>query len=322
MARATSRSGATALFLLLLHGDERFLVDEKARATLDEWGKELVSDFGLDTLEGAGLASARLQDAVLQAPFLDPYRVVFVRMVPANRAESLTTAVAEIPPTTRLLLTVAGRLSAASKLAKAISAAGGQVEEMQHLKGRALGEWASKRAVERHGLTPAMAAQVVRVSPPDLSIIDSELTKLAAYKASGAKLAPEVVAELLAGGREDEIFRLTDNLLPHPTAQALDIARNLTRGGMQPTSVAYRMARHIALVLEVKARQERGESLQQVQEDMSEHRFVIQKAFDAAQQANPDRLEQALKQIRDYEWEVKSGQVDAELGLDVLLTRL
>ena len=319
MPRATSRAGATAL---LLHGDERFLVDEKARATLDEWGKELVSDFGLDTLEGAGLAAARLQDAVLQAPFLDPYRVVFVRMVPANRAESLAAAMAEIPPTTRLLLTVAGRISAASKLAKAISAAGGQVEEMQHLKGRALGEWASKRAVERHGLTPAMAAQVVRVSPPDLSIIDSELTKLAAYKASGAKLAPEVVAELLAGGREDEIFKLTDNLLPHPTAQALDIARNLTRGGMQPTSVAYRMARHIALVLAVKARQERGESLQQVQEDMSEHRFVVQKAFDAAQQANPDRLEQALKQIRDYEWEVKSGQVDAELGLDVLLTRL
>ena len=319
MPRATSRAGATAL---LLHGDERFLVDEKARATLDEWGKELVSDFGLDTLEGAGLAAARLQDAVLQAPFLDPYRVVFARMVPANRAESLTTAVAEIPPTTRLLLTVAGRISGTNKLAKAISAAGGQVEEMQHLKGRALGEWASKRAVERHGLTPAMAAQVVRVSPPDLSIIDSELTKLAAYKASGAKLAPEVVAELLAGGREDEIFRLTDNLLPHPTAQALDIARNLTRGGMQPTSVAYRMARHIALVLAVKARQERGESLQQVQEDMSEHRFVVQKAFDAAQQANPDRLEQALKQIRDYEWEVKSGQVDAELGLDVLLTRL
>ena len=319
MPRATSRAGATAL---LLHGDERFLVDEKARATLEEWGKELVSDFGLDTLEGAGLAAARLQDAVLQAPFLDPYRVVFVRMVPANRAESLAAAMAEIPPTTRLLLTVAGRISAASKLAKAISTAGGQVEEMQHLKGRALGDWASKRAVERHGLTPAMAAQVVRVSPPDLSIIDSELTKLAAYKASGAKLAPEVVAELLAGGREDEIFRLTDNLLPHPTAQALDIARNLTRGGMQPTSVAYRMARHIALVLAVKARQERGESLQQVQEDMSEHRFVVQKAFDAAQQANPDRLEQALKQIRDYEWEVKSGQVDAELGLDVLLTRL
>ena len=33
----------------------------------------------------------------------------------------------------------------------------------------------------------------------------------------------------------------------------------------------------------------------------------------------PDRLEAALRAIRDYEWEVKSGQVDAELGLDVLL---
>jgi DNA polymerase-3 subunit delta len=319
MPRATSRAGATAL---LLHGEERFLVEEKARTTLDEWGKELISDFGLETLEGTGLNASRLQDAVLQAPFLDPFRVVFVRMIPANRAEGLAAAVAHLPTTTRLLLTVNGRIGATNKLNKAITAAGGSVEEMQHLNRRALTEWASKRATEIYDLTAAIANQVVRVSPPDLNVIDSELNKLAAYKASGAKLTPEVTTQLLAGGREDEIFRLTDNLLPHPTPQALEIARNLTRGGMYPTSVAYRMARHIALVLEVKAKQDRGESLQQVQNAIPEHRFVVQKAFDAAHQADAASLEQALRQIRDYEWEVKSGQVDPELGLDVLLTRL
>lgn len=319
MARGERKGAATAL---LLHGEERFLVDEKARQTVEAWSGDLVSDFGAEVLEGAGLSAPRLQDAVLQAPFLDPYRTVFARMVPANRSEGLAPAVAEIPPTTRLLITVAGRLAASNKLVKAFGAAGGQVEEMQRMKGRALSDWASRRAVEKHGLTPMIAAQVVRVSPPDLSVIDSEMTKIAAYKASGAKLTNEVVTELLAGGREDEIFRLTDNLLPRPNALAMDIARNLTRSGMQPTSVAYRMARHIALVLEVKAKQERGESLSQVQDGMTEHRFVIQKAFDAAQQASPDRLEEALRLIRDYEFEVKSGQVDADLGLDVLLTRL
>jgi len=307
---------------LLLHGDERFLVDERSRATLDQWRQGLLSDFGLETMEGAGLTAARLQDAVLQSPFLDPHRVVFVRMVPANRTEGLAPAVQQVPETTRLLISVAGRLGATSKLAKAITGAGGAVEEHPRMRGRALGDWATRRAVEKHGLTPAQAAHVVRVSPPDLSVIDAELTKLAAYKASGATLTNEVVSELLAGGREDEIFRLTDNLLPRPAPQALVIARNLTRSGLQPTSVAYRMARHYALVLEVKARQERGESLQKVQEAIPEHRFVVQKAFDAAQQAQSDQLEQALKQIRDYEFEVKSGQVDADLGLDVLLTRL
>ena len=321
MPRATSRAAATAT-ALLLHGEERFLVDEKARATLADWSRDLVSDFGLETMEGSGLTAARLQDAVLQAPFLDPYRVVFARGIPPAKAEGLASAVAHIPPTTRLLITVAGRLGATNKLAKAFAAAGGKVEEMPRLVRRALSDWASRRAVEKHGLTPSIAAQVVRVSPPDLGIIDSELTKIAAYKASGAKLTPEVVTELLAGGREDEIFRLTDHLLPHPSAQAFDIARNLTRSGVGGTLIAYRMARHIALVLEVKARQERGESLSQVQSDMTEHNFVIQKAFDAAQQARGDNLEEALRRIRDYEWEVKSGQVDAELGLEVLLARL
>ncbi len=324
MPRASApgtRAGGQAS-ALLLHGDERFLVDERARALVESWKKDLVSDFGLDVMEGQGLAAPRLQDAILQAPFLDPYRVVHVRMVPANRAESLAPAVATIPPTTRLLITVHGRLGPGNKLAKAITAAGGSAEESARLKGRALNDWASRRAQEKHGLPANVAAQVVRATPPDLSVIDAELTKLAAYKASGAPLTQQAIHDLIAGGREDEIFRLTDHLLPSPTPQAFEIARNLARGGSQPTSVAYRMARHYALVLDVKARQERGESLQQVQADLPEHSFVVQKAYDAAQHARTDRLEHALRGIRDFEWEVKSGQIDAELGLDVLLARL
>jgi DNA polymerase III subunit delta len=319
MPRAAASRATT---LVLLHGDERFLIVEAARATIEAWTQDLVSDFGFETLEGTGLTPTRLQDSILQAPFLDPYRAVYARMVLATRAESMAPALDEIPPTTRLLITIAGRLGPGNKLVKAFTAAGGTSQEMQHLKGRALSDWTGRRAAETHGLTAAIAAQVVRVTPPDLSIIDSELSKLAAYKASGSKLTNEAITELLAGGREDEIFKLTDNLLPRPTPQAMQIARNLTRGGLQPTSIAYRMARHVALVLEVRARQERGESLQQVQDAMTEHRFVIQKAFEVAQGADPDRLESALNAIRDYEWEVKSGQVDAELGLDVLLTRL
>jgi DNA polymerase-3 subunit delta len=315
---ATSR----ATTVLLFHGEERFLIDEAARATLDTWKPELVSDFGFDTLEGTGLTPARLQDSILQAPFLDPFRAVYVRMLPAQRAESAASALGEIPSTTRLLITVTGRLSASNKLVKAVTAANGAATEMQHLKGRALSDWTARRAVENHGLTPAIAAQVVRVTTPDLSIIDSELSKLAAYKASGSKLTTEAIIELLAGAREDEIFKLTDNLLPRPSPQAMQIARGLTRNGMQPTTVAYRMARHIALVLQVRARQDRGESLQEVQDGMTEHRFVIQKAYETAKDSNPDRLESALKTIRDYEFEVKSGQIDAELGLDVLLTKL
>jgi len=311
----------TPATILLLHGEERFLVEDKARTTLEAWRSELVSDFGFDRLEGQGLSAARLQDSVLQAPFLDPFRVVAVTMVPAARAEGLASALVEVPTSTKLLITVAGRLGGGNRLAKSVAAAGGKVEEMLHLKGRALSEWAARRATD-HGLSAAVAAQVVRVTPADLKVIDSELSKLAAYKASGSKLTAEVVTELLAGGREDEIFKLTDNLLPHPTPEALKIARGLSSGGMQPTSVAWRMARHVALVLEVRARQDRGESLSDVKSQMAEHPFVVQKAFETARDADPDQLEAVLRAIRDYEWEVKSGQIDPELGLDVLLTRL
>ena len=307
--------------VVLLHGEERFLVEEKARALAADWQKDLVSDFGFEPMEAAGLTAARLQDSVLQAPFLDPFHAIWVRGVVAARAEGLAPALADVPPTTRLLITVAGRLSPGNKLVRAATAAGGKAEESARLKGRALGDWTARRA-EELGLGRQVAAQVTRITHADLGVIDSELQKLAAYKASGWKLTPEVVGELLAGAREDEVFKLTDNLLPRPTAQAWAVARSLARSGIQPTSIAYRMARHLALVLEVRARQDRGDSLSSIQADLPEHAFVVQKAFDAARDVEPDKLEAALRAIRDYEFEVKSGQIDAELGLDVLLTRL
>ena len=314
-------SGGTASAVLLLHGEERFLVEEKARALIAGWKEELVSDFGYEPLDGGALTAARLQDAILQAPFLDPIHVVWARGVPATRAESMAPGLAQVPATTRLLMTINGRIGATNKLAKAVTAAGGKVEESPRMRGRALTDWTVKRA-EELGLPRTVGMQVARVTHADLGVVDSELQKLAAYKQSGAKLTPEAVNELLAGAREDEVFKLTDNILPHPTAQAWTIARNLTRSGYQPTSIAYRIARHLALVLEVRAKQDRGESLQNIQGNMSQHSFVVQKAYDAARSVQPDRLEAALRAIRDYEWEVKSGQVDAELGLEVLLSRL
>ena len=54
--RATNRPAAMAV---LLHGEERFLVDEKARAILQPWVAELVSDFGLDDARRARASPPR-----------------------------------------------------------------------------------------------------------------------------------------------------------------------------------------------------------------------------------------------------------------------
>jgi len=213
-------------------------------------------------------------------------------------------------------------LPAGVKLVKAFSSLkAGKITEHPRLRGRKLQDWAADRGRQLE-LAPPIAAQVVRASPPDLGVIDSELRKLAAYTQSGAKLDEKSLKQLLAGGREEAIFHLTDSLLPRPVAGAWAVARSLVDSGVGPTLIAYRLARHLAMVLDVKTRQLRGESLPEMQGQMREHPFVVQKAYDSAQSTSSEQLERALKEILVYEWEVKSGQVDADLGLEALLARL
>ena len=308
--------------VVLLHGDEQFLVSREARKLLGSWRSELVSDFGFEGLEATRLSAAQLRDAILQAPFLDPYRVVAARSIAPARTEALAAALEEVPPTTRVLLTASGALGKGNRLLKTVAALpNGKVTEFAALKGRRLSEWAAERARELQ-LGANVAAQVVRVAPPDLGVIDAELRKLADYRRSGYALDAAALKELLAGGREDEFFQLTDRLLPRPKADAWRVTDNLRQNGASATTIAYRLARQLALVLEVRLRQERGQDLAQVQAEMREHPFVVQKAYEAARATTPARLESGLRLLLDYEWEVKSGQIDADLGLDVALAKM
>ena len=311
---------AAAPPILLLHGEETFLVDDEARRTVAEWRAELVSAFGYEALDTSALTVPRLREAILQVPFLDPYRVVVVRGVQLRRADGLAPALIEVPDSTRLLITIAGRLSASSRLLKAVVAAGGRVREYAALKGRALQSWTFTRAKE-YGLPMAAGAALVRLARQDLGVIDSELRKLAAYQAGGNQLDQAAIDDLVVAGRQEDIFRLMDHLLPRPTAAAWRVLSGLLERE-QPTLIAYRVARHLALVLDVKSRQERGESLSQVQSEMREHPFVVQKAYDAAQTIGADRLESGLRALLAYEWEVKSGQIDSTRGLEVALAKL
>lgn len=306
--------------ILLLHGDESFLVDDEARRTLAEWRSGLVSEFGYEALDPSGLNAGKLRDAILQVPFLDPYRVVTVRGVAPRRADAIAPALGEVPESTRLLVTVNGRLGAASKLVKAVAAAGGRSQEHQPLKGRALQTWIFNRT-KQHGLPVAAGATLVRLARPDLGVIDSELRKLAAYQASGNVLDQAAIEELVVPGRQDEVFRLTDHLLPRPDAEAWRVLAGLLERE-QPTTIAYRLARHLSLVLDVKARQDRGETLSEVQSQLREHAFVVQKAYDAAGSVSAERLESGLRALLAYEWEVKSGQIDATPGLEAALAKL
>jgi DNA polymerase III subunit delta len=306
--------------ILLLHGDESFLVDDESRRTLAQWREALVSEFGEEALDPSALTVGRLRDAVLQVPFLDPYRVVSVRGLAARRADGIAPAVEDVPESTRLLLAVNGKLAASSKLLKAVTAAGGRVKEHPSLRGRVLQTWIFTRTRE-YGLPREAGAALVRLARPDLGVIDSELRKLAAYQASGNELDQAAIDDLVVAGRQDEIFRLTDHLLPRPTAEAWRVLAGLLERE-PPTLIAYRLARHLALVLDVRARQERGESLSQVQSQLREHAFVVQKAFDAAHGISADQLEAGLRALLAYEWEVKSGQIDATLGLEAVLARL
>ena len=322
MASGTSKGR----HLALIHGDDAFLVEQAAQSLIQGWRSALVSEFGYERLDWLRLDSEALAQALGQEPFLDPYRVVHVTNLAPQRSRGPVKALVALLPrldsSVRLLLTASGQLERGHPLL-GLFADTGTVSLFPRLKPSQLRDWAWRRAQELGmRLNPQSMAVLLASTPGDLRMIDGELLKLSVLASSGAELTAAVVADLLAGGREEDVFGLEDEFLPRPTAGAWRLLDELLSSSSSATGLAYRMARRCSWLLEIRGLLSRGYGLEQIQAELGGHPFRVSKAVAQARTVPDARLEFTLGRLLDYEWQVKSGQVDAEWGLRRLMAVL
>lgn len=146
-------------------------------------------------------------------PFLADRRVVAIR-----EADSFITAHRERlekymdkPSATGTLVLECRTFQRNWRLAKAASAADGQVIECKKLKGRALIEYALVEAGERgKRISPDAVEHLVDLVGQDAGILAGEIEKLSLYAGDRANITDDDVRVLVGQSREEKIFAAMD----------------------------------------------------------------------------------------------------------------
>ncbi len=219
--------------LLLVHGDDRFRVDDEVR----RWGAAAGAEMGVDVVDPPAPIE-RIRAGIAETPFIDPRRYLLIRDPPQlggrrgdEGARALAAALELRAPTTSVCLVCHETVPASHPVLAAVTRLGGHILLCRQLRSRDLREWVDRAAAARDlRLRAGGMEHILRVAGSDLGVVSAELDKLAAH-ADGQIVDLETVRLLTGGSETLEVWAVLERLLgPRPGLGAAAVADLVEEG--------------------------------------------------------------------------------------------
>ncbi len=320
-------SKAAATFYLL-HGDNHLRLQEEVRRMRDQMNDD--AGLSVSEFEGANTSVPEVINAVSSVPFLADRRLVIVRGLLAHitrkgagetgkqAAARLLEALPLLPAWARLVLVEGETLPENDRFVRlAHEHPTGFVRAFTVPKDTT--EWIVKRAAQDYGaaIEQRAAYALAQITGPDLPRADSELAKLAAYVNGERAISEADVALLTPYLAEVRIFDMVDAMAEGRGEKALTELHTLLGPQEQdPFGVFSMIARQFRLLLLAKEHGSRA-GLEAVLDTKS--KFVADKADRQARFFSLRQLEDIYRVIQDYDYQIKTGKIDIELALDLIV---
>ena len=252
--------------LHLFHGSETYLVELAFKQAWRQLSSGLDSDLDSELLDG-GASAADVVLACTSVGFFSPVRVVGIRdwrllsgggkRARGKKAgaedplEAAAAVLATLADATTLVISCNTLLAAGHPVVRLVQSRG-KVMGFPRMNPRDVPAWVTRRArevgVEIDGRAIAL---LVRRAGEDLTLLDTELTKLQTYT-DGGKIVADDVEALVPDTAEHQVWDLTDSLLSDPGRAAVELDRALA-GGAPPGRLNYMLVRHLRLLLAASA---------------------------------------------------------------------
>ena len=331
--------------LRVFYGPDEFRRSEelrKLRRELDRDGNLAHNTVTIESSDVRGLTPGELRAACHTASFFAEDRLVVIegllgrlggRSRPGRRsrnapaepsgasgdAEAFMDVLANLPPTTTVVLMEEGITDAVAGSVPE----GAALKKFDSLKRDELRGWAVQRA-RTQGAEFAAGALERLVSLFDgthLGEIAGEIDKLATY-AGGRAITSEDVDELVTGALSYMYWDLTDAVIEGRADRALSVLRGMDAKNQPPQLLTYMLVRQYRQLLLAQALLREGMSQPQIGTTMGLQGYPLRKIIEQATRYPAPALEAAYHRLLENDVAVKTGVMEADAAIEVLIVSL
>ena len=303
--------------ILLLLGTDGYRKRERRQAAIAEFG---VKPDDVVHLDSDSVSVQTLDDSILSLGLFATKRVVFAPSIvsdaPKNVKERLVKVLPSVGDETLLILDEE-KLDLRLELTKVLKKIA-TIEPFDPMHGPALERWVGDIA-RTFGVTiepPARTELVARIGDNSWQLV-SELQKLAAaaMNENPPRITVPLVKSLTTSSVDVSSFALTDAIAAGNAAKARVALMKLAQQGEEPIRIMGLLAYHLRTLAQVKDAYEVGHPPK-----LSP--FVAKKLTPSARATSWRKLAHWYERLAEYDWQVKTGRIDADVALELLLHAL
>ena len=302
--------------IYLFYGEERYLVHHYAKVLADALGEP-------DSFESKTPVNSIIM-AAETLPFLSEKRLVHVkdsRLFVSGRkddSEAMAAYLPQVPESTVLLFTEAD-VDRRGRLYKKAMELGGVIN-CETPSPQALTTWLSRIFKERgKTIDPAAANMLLRYTAHNMTTLDQEAHKLAAYVGTHTSVTAHDVEAVCTPTLESKVFDLISYMGNGRAADALNMYHNMLLMKEQPLMILAMIIRQFRIILMAKAAEEKGMPKSQMAKALGLRSFVIDEALQQGRRFTIPRVLGALEDCQDTDVKIKTGLIAADVGVELLI---
>ena len=320
--------------------------DYSIRQALAQLKEENGDAFGLDdsttVMDGQKLTTAELVAVSHALPFLSGKRLVIVngllsRFNPQRRARrngnarrkeekndqhlEFVECLSNVPDSTVLVL-IDTEIINGNPLFKELSSKA-TVKTFAPMKEPQLREWIEKRVAAQNGHISSRTANLLaRMVGSDLWVMANEVDKLVLFTL-GRDIEEKDIQALVSYSQQGNVFNLVDAIMAQNAQQAERLLQHLLDGGAAPTYLLAMITRQFRLILRARELREQRLKNTEIQSRLGlSSDWLVRKVLEQSTRFTTPRLKDIYHHLLDTDVATKTGGMEPELALTVLVAEL
>ncbi len=149
----------------------------------------------------------------------------------------------------------------------------------------------------------------------------NDIEKIVAYSCGGM-VSEDAVRQVLNGDMDTFIFNLLDAVSGGQKDKAFGLLHNILNSGREVYGILSMLINQFELMLDVAQLKEEGNNLSQIASVLKGSEFRIKKAMGYTEKFTVNKLKSTLSQLYEVDRNIKTGLLDSNLALELLIGQI
>jgi len=310
--------------LIFLYGSDTYRSRQKLNEIVENYKKAHKKGLNLKYFEGKDLDFGEIQNEIQQTSIIAGNKMLILEDTFSNidfKEKFLKNSKNFISSKDLILFYEEREISGTNSLLKLLKKSG-KSQEFKLLEGQNLKNWIKKEFNSYGAKTESLVIEkLINFLGNDSWRLSNEIKKLATYKKNKIIQARDI--ELLVKPKIDvDIFKTIDAIAEKNKKQALSLLHKHLEKGDSSLYLLSMINFQFRNLIQIKSLVEKNYTYQNIVRSTGLHPYIVKKSLWQARSFNLPELKKIYQKIFKADINIKTGRIDPETALDLLITEI